>query len=100
MSTRDDAVEDIPPQRAASTALLEVDDSDQAHQRKMDWSKLHFGIIVISVMLVGIIGLSLCQYYLPGVEGQSLNGAIDTLKLIGTIALGFVFGRVAGRGDG
>lgn len=96
----DDAQEDVPFAGSPSSALVEVKDPDGEHRRKMDWSKLGFGKNLIYAAIAGIVALSLIQAYIPSaVEGQSLDSAIDTLKLITTIALGFVFGRAVGRSE-
>ncbi|MBA8815639.1 hypothetical protein FHX48_000691 [Microbacterium halimionae] len=94
----DDVQEDVPP-NPASGWLERVNDPDGAHRRRMASSKLGFGIFLISATLVAIIGLSVLQFLVSGVAGVTMNGAIDTLKLIATTALGFVFARSVGRGE-
>ncbi|WP_172120990.1 hypothetical protein [Actinomyces faecalis] len=46
-------------------------------------------------MLVIFI-MALCQHFWPR-DGSLLGSAMDTLKVIVTTALGFVFGRSTGR---
>lgn len=80
-------------------SLEEVHDPDGDHRRRMDLSKLTFAIKLIAWALIGIVGLSAAQTYIPALGEPSLAPAIDTLKLIATTALGFVFGRSLGKGD-
>lgn len=50
------------------------------------------GIIVVCLIMVGIS--SYVEYFYEGVgDGESLSRASDVFKLIGTTALGYLFGR-------
>ena len=50
------------------------------------------GFVVALVVIVLIVVLALVGYFFPR-ESDLLSGAVDTLKLIVTTALGFVFAR-------
>ncbi|WP_415293092.1 hypothetical protein [Clavibacter tessellarius] len=76
-----------------------VTDPEAKHRRDMDKSKLRFAIWLVTASLGVLVVLELIEQFSVGTEGQTLAGAIDTLKLIATTALGFVFGRTLGRGD-
>jgi len=94
----DRADQEYPPDEAPGRRQ-EVSDPEGDHRRDMDKSKLNFAIKLVAGSLVTLVLLEVLEQYVAGISGQSLSGAVDTLKLIATTALGFVFGRTLGKGE-
>jgi len=99
----DSASEDIPPASVGNPeATKPLKDPEGDHRRGMDRTKLKFAIIFASVTAAGAVVLALVEYFSPGFGGKSsgvLASMGDTLKLLATTSLGFIFGRTLGNNN-
>lgn len=97
-SIPDNANEDVP-RYGAGAVVPTGPDPEGDHRRKIDGKKVKFAFRLITGSLAAAIGLTLIQaIWFQNVPNQ-FNGMIDLLKLVGTTALGFVFGRSLGQGE-
>lgn len=64
----------------------------QRHGLKVEDFKNVAAVTVAALCLVAIVALALVDHFSPG-GGDSLSSASETLKLVATTALGFLFGR-------
>lgn len=65
----------------------------------MDGWKVRFAFWLIGSCLVVAVGLTTIDIYLRPEGSDGFGGMVDLLKLVGTTALGFVFGRSLGQGE-
>lgn len=94
----DSADEDVPPDGGGSVVPAPPD-PDGDHRRTMDGWKVKFAFWLIGCCLGLAIILTLVETFFRPPELNEFGGMIDLLKLVGTTALGFVFGRSLGQGE-
>ncbi|ARD42505.1 hypothetical protein [Actinomyces gaoshouyii] len=61
-------------------------------EEKMSLSRLTFAQQLIGWCVLVLFVMALCQHFAPR-DGSLIGSAMDTLKMVVTTALGFVFGR-------
>jgi hypothetical protein len=94
----DNAGEDLPRDGAGAVEPAPPDPEGE-HRRTMDGWKVKFAFWLISGCLIFAIVLTVAEEIFFRGEPSEFGGLVDLLKLVGTTALGFVFGRSLGQGE-
>ncbi|GGO59190.1 hypothetical protein GCM10010910_01570 [Microbacterium nanhaiense] len=85
-----DAEVDVPPNEVGT--LEQEKDPDGTHWRFLDRWKHKFAFLLIAACMVWIVFFALIDHIWPR-DGMTFSATSDTLKIIATTAMGFVFGQ-------